>query len=209
MACLSPGLPCSLAPAGPQASGDAKGRGRRRGVGRTGLPGQTLPSEGPSAISAPRCPSCLPQAPRGWANDSSPDFSIGTASGHPARLHRLPLLLPPSSSPLTRPPPHHLVGSPGNARPPPVSTPSAAPLCPPFRPCSRQPEGAVRLPLPTCPSSSWPEDTAIVSCRPQGPWEAALPSGHTSALATVLSSLLPFSLPFSCTCSFFCPHEPA
>lgn len=128
MACLSPGLPCSLAPAGPQASGDAKGRGRRRGVGRTGLPGQTLPSEGPSAISAPRCPSCLPQAPRGWASDSSPDFSIGTASGHPARLHRLPLLLPPSSSPLTPPPSPS--GKPRQCPPPASQHPQCCPSLP-------------------------------------------------------------------------------
>lgn len=59
--------------------------------------------------------------------------------------------------------------------------------------------------LPTCPSSSWPEDTATVPHSLQGPQEPASPGGHTSALVTVLT-FSPTSMP--CTCYFLCRHEP-
>lgn len=78
-ACVQPGTgwPASL--------GRCQAKGER-GVRRTGLPDHVS--------TLPLMPPCLPRAPHGWASDSHPEVSIGTASAHSDQLHGL-LCLPP------------------------------------------------------------------------------------------------------------------
>lgn len=156
----------------PSSLGRRQGERRRRGVG---LGCQVSLCLGPAGdlrgTSCHLCPSVptLPSTGSTWVGrDRGLDISICTPPGHSdstpqaAVLHLLPSGPVASSnrpqSPSREPRACFPAGRP----------PSVAPLCPPFQlsPGSqrRSFHRGGPCPLPTCPGSSGPEDTAAVSC---------------------------------------------
>lgn len=83
----------------PSASGDGKERGGEGARDWAARPysalGRLVTSEGPRAISAPPCPPCLPQAPRGWAVTAA----WTSPSAHPQATQTQPPRLLSSTSP--------------------------------------------------------------------------------------------------------------
>lgn len=119
------------------------------------------------------------------ARTSLPTYPPGHSGSSPqAAAPPLPIL--PSSQLVTAPTPQSASGKPrlpiqlalsmlpdssvGFSAPPSLLSLApfllAARVDPYFHPCRPDP---VTCPLPTCPSSSWPKDTAIVCCSLQGP----------------------------------------